>query len=278
MVKSLNDIKVSFFENVLDVTPKQIPLLRWLSGSDRYNPLVTQIRATGDKEKRNELKKQLPAITPSGIFRRRGAAFLVKHSGFISLDFDNLQNPAETKAKISQIANVFYCGLSVSGAGLWALVPISNPEHHKQHFDALRIDFLRLGLIIDRACSDVSRLRFYSYDAEPYINFDAVTYSKTYSPPPPEYWPQTFTPAGASNPLQIACKMITDSTPGEMHHNLLKAAHLAGGYIATGEISEPEAVQKLETAIQNKPIKSFAAAQKTIKKGIEHGKTNPITK
>jgi hypothetical protein len=220
----------------------------------------------------------LPAITPSGIFEGgRKAELLKKHSGFIALDFDNVQNIAAVKNQIANIQNIFYCGLSVSGGGLWALVPVSNPEYHKEHFNALRIDFLRLGLSIDRACSDVCRLRFYSYDPQPYINFEAIPYEKTFIQPPEPKHQYTRTTNTNIDPLSIAEKMILQASQGELHHTLLKAGHLLGGYIATGLIIESEAVSVLERAISQQQIRSFKAAQKTIKKGIEHGKKTPLT-
>ena len=46
--------------------------------------LVFKLRATGD----NDLKLQLPSILFSGEFSYRNIKSLVKHSGFICLDFD----------------------------------------------------------------------------------------------------------------------------------------------------------------------------------------------
>lgn len=278
MDKSFTNIEVSFFRNVYDVHPQTISLLRWLQGIDKYNPVVDQIRATTDKATRTELKKQLPAITPSGTFTDgRKAEKLTNHSGFIALDFDNLQNPDETKAKISQIANVFYCGLSASGGGLWALIPISNPEHHKEHFLALRLDFLRLGLQIDPACQDVSRLRFYSYDLDSYLNLDAIPYKKRYTPPKPiATTPKRFSKSNPVDPLQIAERMIFEALDGQLHHVLLKASHLLGGYVGGGYISQQQAENVLENAIQKRLIKSYSAAKRTIRKGIEHGKRTPL--
>ena len=58
------------------------------------------------------------------------------------------------------------------------MIPIASPKKHKEHFDALKIDFAACGLKIDFACGDVSRLRFASYDNQPYINQFAKPYSR----------------------------------------------------------------------------------------------------
>ncbi len=170
-------ITVSGFKNANDTKPKDISLLRWLEGYDRFNALVDAIRAEPDKDRRRELKKGLPAITPSGRFSARRADGLIEHSGFIALDFDDT-DPEQAKRTLRGISNVFYAGLSASGGGLWALIPISDPEHHRRHFEALQADFRGLGMEIDAACSDVARLRFYSYDRDPVFNMEATPYHK----------------------------------------------------------------------------------------------------
>ncbi len=177
-------IIVSCFQSATDTNPRSINLLQWLEGSPQLNKLVDAIRAEGDKDKRAKLKKQLPAITPSGTFSVRRADGLVKHSGLIALDFDNC-DPEKTKKILFNIVNIYYAGLSASARGIWALVPVYNPEQHKRHFEALRSDMALLGLEVDKACGDVSRLRFYSYDPEPIFNLEAVPYRKL--APRPQY-------------------------------------------------------------------------------------------
>ncbi len=171
-------ITVSCFRNAKDTSPKDVPLLRWLEGYQRYNTLVDRIRAEPDKDRRRELKKGLPGITPSGRFSVRRASGLIEHSGFIALDFDDTRDPEGAKRTLRGISNVYYAGLSASGGGIWALIPISDPSNHKRHFEALQADFRGLEMEVDPACSDVSRLRFYSYDPNPVFNMEAKPYHK----------------------------------------------------------------------------------------------------
>ena len=56
---------------------------------------VKKIRAEKDKEKRNELKKLLPAICFSGTFNKRNDKSLLEHSGLICLDFDGYKTNKE---------------------------------------------------------------------------------------------------------------------------------------------------------------------------------------
>ncbi len=44
-----------------------------------------------EKQKRQELKKNLPSICFSGTFRERSAKKIIKHSGLVCLDFDDFK-------------------------------------------------------------------------------------------------------------------------------------------------------------------------------------------
>ena len=151
---------------------------------------IERIRATNDPEERGRLKKEIPAFTPSGLFAHRRNGGLIAHTGLIALDIDakhnaeRLTNYAEIKSELAKLPFVAYVGQSVSATGYWALIPIKNPDRHKQHFKALEIAFGNAGLIIDNACIDVPRLRFWSYDPDPYINHWATTWQSEYEAPP----------------------------------------------------------------------------------------------
>ena len=171
--------------------PKWINLLDLLleePGED-LAPIIERIRSTSDPEERARLKKSIPALTPSGLFAHRSKGGLVSLTGLIALDIDakdnaeRLTNYAELKSELAKIEYVAYVGQSVSGTGYWVLIPIKDPTRHKQHFQALEIVFGNAGLIIDNACSDVTRLRFWSYDPDPYINHWAKTWQSEYEAP-----------------------------------------------------------------------------------------------
>ena len=187
---SILNIEVSCFANYESTTSKPVNLLTWLQ-SGKYKSQVEAIRQEPDKAKRDILKAQLPAITPSGLFEMRNARSLTNHSGFVSFDIDlkenkHIGNYGELKNELIKIKNVAYCGLSVSGTGLWGLIPISQPEKHKQHWLALDKSFAKLGIIIDPVCKDVCRLRGYSYDENGYFNDHATTFTGIIEPVKPK--------------------------------------------------------------------------------------------
>lgn len=185
--KSILDIQISGFANYLATEPKNINLFVWLN-SKKYVAEVQKIRNTKDEKLKKHLKSKLPAITPSGLFSKRNVKGLLSHSGFIQFDIDfkdniHINNYKDLKEQISNIKEVAYCGLSVSGNGYWGLIPISEPTKHKQHFEALLLKFKCLGIIIDKSCKDVSRLRGYSFDDNAYFNHSATKFTQIYNIP-----------------------------------------------------------------------------------------------
>lgn len=175
--KSILDITVSAFSSYKGTIPKEVNLLTWLR-SLKYEDKVNNIRVTKNEELIKKLKSELPAITPSGVFKTRKASELIKHSGFIQFDIDfkdnkHIKNYNEIKNQISKIREVAYCGLSVSGKGYWGLVPISEVDKHSEHFESLFLVFKEIGIVIDKSCKDVCRLRGYSIDEKAYYNHNA---------------------------------------------------------------------------------------------------------
>lgn len=177
------NVEVSLFKNAKTSQPlKTVKLYDWLV-SEENKELVSRLRTCKDADMKKRLKEQLPAITPSGTFTTRAAQNLVKHSGFICIDIDKKDNEkledfSKMKELIPTLNCVAYCGLSASGNGYFALIPIKETDRHKEHLESLKIDFAACNIMIDKACSDVSRLRFASYDETAYINTSAVPYDK----------------------------------------------------------------------------------------------------
>jgi hypothetical protein len=103
----------------------------------------------------------------------------VRHSGFLQFDIDlgdnlNVGNYPELKQLICQSPNVAYCGLSVSGTGVWGLIPIAHPDKHGQHFDFIKAWFGKSNIKIDDKPRNVASLRGYSYDPDSYFNHNAT--------------------------------------------------------------------------------------------------------
>ena len=173
------------FSHRLSTTPiKTINLWEWLLLENKYTPYINDIRASSNEEERKFLKSKLPAITPSGVFSKRKADCLVEPTNLICIDIYGKDNPSisdmeELKKKLSKLSYIMYCGLSASGKGLFCIIPYKDYRNHKLHFNALEQEFKDMGIVVDSSCSDIGRLRFYSYDEYPYANPDAEIYTRT---------------------------------------------------------------------------------------------------
>lgn len=176
---SILETPITVFDGVTSTNGRVVSLAEFLNDASSHQ-LIRQIRMTEDKAERTQLKSCLPCATISAICpdgRKADDAF--EHTGFICIDIDGQDNPgfgsgAELKTEVCKIAEVAYCSLSASGNGCFAIFQLSHPENHLGHFLALqRLFKSRLGIVIDGQCKDVKRLRFATFDSEPYINDNA---------------------------------------------------------------------------------------------------------
>lgn len=170
------------------VTDKEgcVTLLGNFLRSKRHVNRILDLRAETDMDRKKAMKLSLPAATVSGVFHpQRKAEHLQCHSGFICIDLDWKDNTMHTiddmRSVLRNLPYVGYAALSVSGNGMYGIIPIAYPQKHGEHFDALKTEFLQdYGLVLDKACRDVTRLRVLSYDPDPYINENAVMYEDTF--------------------------------------------------------------------------------------------------
>ena len=201
---------ISVYNGVTDNTGTRMPLGTFLFCKE-YKDDILRLRAVFDKEKRNALKRSLPQATISGVFSpTRAKNNLSQHSGLICVDIDAKDNPDildwETlKQDLSVLPQIAYCALSVSGKGLFLVIPLRYPEKHLQQFRQLQIDFRKMGIMIDSACSDITRLRCLSYDEHPIINENATLYEGVYvEKPKHKSFPTCFIYEGENTSAEVA--------------------------------------------------------------------------
>ena len=207
---------ISVYNGVTDNTGTRMPLGTFLFCKE-YKDDILRLRAVFDKEKRNALKRSLPQATISGVFSpTRAKNNLSQHSGLICVDIDAKDNPDildwETlKQDLSVLPQIAYCTLSVSGKGLFLVIPLRYPEKHLKQFRQLQIDFRKMGIMIDSACSDITRLRCLSYDEHPIINENATLYEGVYvEKPKHKSFPTCFIYEGENTSAEVAvcCRKI----------------------------------------------------------------------
>ncbi len=239
-------------------------------------PKIDAIRAESDEKIKKDLKKMLPCILFSGEFTERKDKAIVKHSGFVVLDWDHLENLEEKRAEICDYHFIYSCFISPSGDGLKAVVRIpAIIEKHRGYYAGL----MRLFPDLDATSINESRICYASADANIFINKNATEFTDYVDIKALQQTPinvlNSKSTTDSSKP-ERALKIIRESIDGEKHASLLRASRLMGGYVAGGLISENDASELLEREIGLRGCDDIKAAQITIKKGLNHGKTNPI--
>lgn len=233
---------------------------------------MTDVR-NGDKIK----KQELPVVCFSGEFSSRADKDLFEHSGFIVLDFDHVDVEA-TKRSLATDDFIHSCWTSPSGNGVKALVKITNPERHRDHFRALIKYFERThGLELDESGINESRACFESYDPDiiikdEYKKFGHFTTEMAEAQVPTnEAYDHTD-----YMKLNLAARMIRQAQDGEKWITLNRAAILCGGYVAAGRMEEDEVIRILFREVCKREVDNEDHAKQTIIAGIEKGKQMPI--
>jgi archaellum biogenesis ATPase FlaH len=158
-----------------------------VSKNKELQRITTELRMfrqlDGEELYKREKCKRLDSITPSGIFSKRSTSTLIKHSGIICVDIDNLNYEDEEaeslKRKLSNDTNIspVLIFTSPSGCGVKVFIKINIDEAtHLDYFNSLLNYFKsEWGIKIDEACKDVSRACFLSYDDKAYFRSDYET-------------------------------------------------------------------------------------------------------
>ena len=268
-------MKVTIFKNVFDKTaPHHIPLQQALERiqNGKSSTLVSEVR-NGDKTK----KQELPVVCFSGEFSSRSDDALFEHSGFIILDFDHVDVDS-TKRALATDDFIHSCWTSPSGQGVKALVRVTNPERHRDHFRALVKYFERThGLELDESGINESRACFESYDPDiiikdEYKKFGHFTteHAEAQVPTNEAYDYTDYMK------LNLAARMIRNAQDGEKWVTLNRASILCGGYVAAGRMEQEEVVRILFREICKRDVDNEEHAKQTIIAGIEKGKQMPI--
>lgn len=136
----------------------------------RWQDEIIKLRAESNEDKRKSLKNKLPYVTISGKFKYRNEQGLEKHSGFICMDIDHVDNITEVKTELSNDSYFYAVFTSCSGSGLCAVAKI-NPKAHLESFNFISEHlFTKYNINVDEKCKDVSRPRYITYDPDIYIN------------------------------------------------------------------------------------------------------------
>lgn len=126
----------------------------------------------------------LPCCTISGVFEgERKANQVSVINPIICVDIDEIpegMNLDQLKKKVFDLPYVFYVSLSARGEGIFALIYYNTEKNFLSVFKALQSDFRNMGITIDKACKDICRLRFVSYDENALEKEEVEMYDEEY--------------------------------------------------------------------------------------------------
>ena len=217
-------MKVTFFKNLYDKnSPHHVEIYTALERI-REGQSKTTIEAVRNGDK--EAKKQLPIVCFSGEFSDRSDEGLFDHSGLIVLDFDHI-DVEKSKAVLATDGYVYSCWVSPSGDGLKALVRVTNPERHRDHFRALKTYFHKqYDLEVDESGVNESRACFESYDPDLILNPGAKKFGAFASERSEQVQEARKGAVTDYMKLNLACRMIRQCEDGDKHNTPVSYTHL----------------------------------------------------
>lgn len=200
-VQSINiqDRTVSHYKRIFsDHTPSEITLpqlAKIITDPARKDQLraIRTLKAT-DRKAYDAAKKKLPLFTASATFfdgkgKKNGSKMdtgrkldnLKHYNGLIQLDFDDLTPEAvhQHREALEQQPFVVMVFESIGASGIKAiaLTDNTNPEDHYRYYWSLLKHFRKLGMELDRSCSDYTRAFFIPYSDFLYTNWTATPFN-----------------------------------------------------------------------------------------------------
>jgi hypothetical protein len=175
---------ISFYTNAQQKTGSVTTVqqvIKMIRGED-LQVVTTQYRTLEDGPDKDDYKKtRFPAVTWSGIFKKRKGEEILTHSGLMCLDIDKLTIDQHNAFKklLSDDDHTFILFTSPSGIGLKWVIKIDNDAaNHLHNFKALEVYAKQeYGVTIDTKCKDTTRLCFLCRDSSVYVNWDSVLFN-----------------------------------------------------------------------------------------------------
>lgn len=173
-------VLISLYKNYADTNDKDFGLDDFINGirNGKWQDCVLKVRTIADKKERDVVKKKCPMVTVSGSFSGRKDNSIRKHSGYIAIDIDKVENPNAVKELIANDRYVYSAFISISGTGICLIFKIDGSRHLEAFEGIGAYLYETYQLIIDQSCKNVSRSRFVSYDPYLVYNPNALLFKK----------------------------------------------------------------------------------------------------
>lgn len=260
------------------------------TGEDIYGVLpfkntIEKIRNEPDEARRKKLKMQLPAVSLSVLCNKENRVKdFVSSTCLLQIDIDSKDNehifddPEKKETLRGKLKTdpfiVFVCKSPTNA--IKAAIHYGIDESHKAAYETAENYFKHeYGVNIDKACKDINRLMFFTYDPEIYCNYRAVPLQYTTPEKVKSNTAVTFTPdLQASVQLKQLYKYDIDYICEQIetqkivivdnYETYLQAAFsLASEYGQHGENYFHIVCRQHEKYEQNEAAKKYANAVKT---------------
>lgn len=242
--------------------------------------------------KKRKLKKTMQGYTPAATLLTRGLTEdeeqagmkiedkVIVRTGIVPIDFDDLEqyDISEVKQAIGALPFVGYCGLSVSGRGLFALVVTAEPNRQKEYASHLWDVFDYYGIPPDRTKGgNVNDLRYVSYDSNPVIrDYPVPLHIKRFKPKPaPKRQPAPIyqnNNGKQEKAVSNAIIAITNAQIGQRFETVRRKAYALAGF------GDPGLLDIIQDAIRATP--AFTGQESKYLKhaieGFEAGSKKPF--
>lgn len=134
---------------------------------------VEYIRKAPENEKQSLKFRLLPAVAYNATFTKVNRSGIKQYSCFTALDFDHIETTEQMESVRSTLMHaqcVICVFVTPSGKGLKAIVwhDNTNPEFHQDLYEQL-LDKFNITCS-DKACKDLARRNYLSYDPDIWIN------------------------------------------------------------------------------------------------------------
>jgi VirE N-terminal domain len=169
---------VSMVKDAYKTETRDVPADKVIAAirNGKWRSFIEEIRLEQDKETQDKMKVALPGVLFSGKFSERKNEAIIRHSGLLCADLDNLNGELQN-AREKLVGSLHTWGLftSTRGEGLKAVfrVPADVSKHKASWRATEKLVKDLTGIQIDEACKDPARLCFVSDDPDAYYNPNA---------------------------------------------------------------------------------------------------------
>ena len=180
----IENINIGVYKNAK--TTKRSDIVRLidflLTMQNKNKDIILSLRNIKDEKKQKEYKmNNLFGVTISAVLgENRTTNNVIQYNNLMCIDVDEEDNKElfekydiEAIKKIIFDLDFVYCVcLSCRGKGFFFLVPISSSKYLDIYYTSMYYKLKKYGIVIDKHCKDVTRIRFGSYDENILIKKD----------------------------------------------------------------------------------------------------------